>query len=732
MSRKTTQVGNPSERSKLLMLLAKKNMQWTIKGDSTNLESKRIMAVLSTGQAETDETALTETLPIGVTSTTVSELQSHEAMNESGKSDLTETSEATMFSVAPVPKQGLAPDTSDKSDFSDDDSVKDPDFLVPKDDMPPSDVTTDDTDIDDDNNVVIPKKRKTNSATEIVQKGRKRVRHEEKWKKTKAKLLKAHGKSYTSFGKSTSIVLAKEIGPVCENKCRLKCYQNMKDEDRTHIFQSFYALGSTERQHSFISSSIEEIHPKYEYKRENSKRIPNNAFFLHTRDNVRVRVCKTFFKNTLSITDRPIRTILTKKSSYVFQDNRGRHGNHKTVPEEIKQSIRNHIDKIPRIESHYCRADSKKTYIEGGKTIRDLHRDYLEECRENKKTPGNYVMYSRIFNEEYNMAFFVPKKDQCELCTSYQHAEDEAKAKMQENYETHLMEKELSRQEKTTDKNGESTVAVYDLQAVLPCPIGQTSPFYYVSKLAVYNFTICNIKNNEVHCYTWHEGEAHRGAIEIGSCVLSYLSLLNNKSTAPEDVIFYSDNCAGQQKNQFIIGMYLYAIQKFPNIRSISHKYLITGHTQNEGDAAHSIIERQVARARKAGPIYLPDQYYTLIRTAKKTGDPYIVHELCHKDFIDIKQLTKDQGIQIKIPLKDIKILKVIKEEPNTVYYKTSFGFPEYDEITVSKRTRSQNVKAKPAYHTKVGITDSKKRGLLSLIEKNCVPQCYNNFYSSL
>lgn len=37
----------------------------------------------------------------------------------------------------------------------------------------------------------------------------------------------------------------------------------------------------------------------------------------------------------------------------------------------------------------------------------------------------------------------------------------------------------------------------------------------------------------------------------------------------------------------------MYAVQQF-KIKSIVHKYLIAGHTQNEGDATHSTIEREV------------------------------------------------------------------------------------------------------------------------------------------
>lgn len=42
----------------------------------------------------------------------------------------------------------------------------------------------------------------------------------------------------------------------------------------------------------------------------------------------------------------------------------------------MKDGVRNHIKSIPRIESHYLRAQTTKEFIDGGKTIADLHRDY--------------------------------------------------------------------------------------------------------------------------------------------------------------------------------------------------------------------------------------------------------------------------------------------------------------------------------------------------------------------
>nr|CAH7753406.1 unnamed protein product [Callosobruchus chinensis] len=70
----------------------------------------------------------------------------------------------------------------------------------------------------------------------------------------------------------------------------------------------------------------------------------------------------------------------------------------------------------------------------------------------------------------------------------------------------------------------------------------------------------------------------------------------------------YRNGC-GQQKNSVMFTLYLYAVQKFDFLNCITHKLLIKGHTQNEGDSVHSVIESQIKRSLKSGPIYVPMQY---------------------------------------------------------------------------------------------------------------------------
>nr|CAH7757935.1 unnamed protein product [Callosobruchus chinensis] len=538
--------------------------------------------------------------------------------------------------------------------------------------------------------------------------------------------------------KGKKVIAARTLLPPCNDKCILKCYSKFTEEDRKQIFKEYWGLGDLEKQRQYISASMTVVKPKYRYVREGSHRRPNNAFHFEIRD-----------KKIRSSSNLPYVSligVIGKRNLFTGQmlssDLRGKHGRHAKVDEEIKNGIRQHIMKIPRIESHYCRKNTNREYIEGGKTIAELHRDYKKECTEENKPSGNCMMYCKIFNEEFNLSFFVPKKDQCELCIGYFNGSEEDKISLQAEYDLHRLETDLSRKEKEHDKNSNANiVAVYDLQAVLPCPSGDANSFYYVSKLNVLNLTVCNIKTKDVQCYVWHEGEAQRGVNEIGTCILRYLESLQ-EDVNKKHVIFYSDNCGGQQKNRFMIAAYMYAVQHFDWLESITHKYLIKGHSQNEGDSAHSLIERQIKRS-KTGPVYIPDQYVTLIRSAKKSGQPYKVDELCHKDIFDLKQLASDIGFTSypkkntdgdPLKISEIKVLKIMKDSPETILYKTSYQQEEFQTTSLTHRKKNKKVEIKCAYSHKVGITEKKKTGLLALFYKKHkpVPMSYFPFYEAL
>ncbi|CAG9772069.1 unnamed protein product [Ceutorhynchus assimilis] len=344
--------------------------------------------------------------------------------------------------------------------YGSDDSVQDPTYNTSSDS---------DTENREPLEIQVKKKRKIKDPCTKERIGKKRKVDPKIWQKNLAKKLRNSGEGYVSLGlvknqDGSKHVVKKQrpprrLLPPCGNKCKLKCSEKLLEDKRAKIFKDYWELGDIEKQREFISSNMKTVAPKYKYSNAENPRQPNNAYYFVV-DDKNIRVCKFFFMATLSINNRVIQTVIMKQKhcesgKVVASDKRGKHGNHHKVDEEIKNGIRHHIKSIPRVESHYCRSHSKKEYIEGNKTMADLHRDYKKLCVDQNTAAGNYIIYCKIFNEEFNITFHLPKKDQCEICLQYKIGNEEEKQGLTEKYERHIMEKDLSRLEKEGDKNGD-------------------------------------------------------------------------------------------------------------------------------------------------------------------------------------------------------------------------------------------------------------------------------------
>ncbi|XP_028163669.1 uncharacterized protein LOC114355146 isoform X5 [Ostrinia furnacalis] len=142
-------------------------------------------------------------------------------------------------------------------------------------------------------------------------------------KRLQAKILRNQGKSYVS--ERNKLVPERRLKSPCGDQCRLKCKENITELQRQKLFQNYWEIGDLKRQREYIKQHISEIKPKYSYKIHNSNRGNKFAFYFSVA-NKKSRVCKTFFKATLDITDRPIRTVIQKtKDTGNLEDRRGRH-----------------------------------------------------------------------------------------------------------------------------------------------------------------------------------------------------------------------------------------------------------------------------------------------------------------------------------------------------------------------------------------------------------------------
>jgi len=96
------------------------------------------------------------------------------------------------------------------------------------------------------------------------------------------------------------------------------------------------------------------------------------------------------------------------------------------------------------------------------------------------------------------------------------------------------------------------------------------------------------------------------------------------------------------------------------------------------------LIKRQCKKKLKSGPIYTPESFVSVIHAAKKTGEPFRVHELCFEDFYNVKDVTNQMCVNVSVNTdKIIKVLKVEKKSPSSMFYKTSYSYEKFKEAIV-------------------------------------------------
>ena len=439
---------------------------------------------------------------------------------------------------------------------------------------------------------------------------RKRQRHPHLWKQNQRKEAVERGLKYTS--KSGKEVPAKAMGGGCGLGCRNHCHMKIHPNQREKVFKEFWKLKHKEKW-IFLRKFTEEETPKERRpgKSDREREITIKDFLPLNKDE-KVKVCRTMFLSTFDISPQWVRTARSKDANSLVMDSpkTGKHPNHAQVDEEIKQSVRQHIESFPTVPSHLCRARSGRKYFEAGMNITKLWMLYLKHMQEASpgKKPASLRQYRDIFNNEFYIFFHHPKKDQCEICFIFQRLSEDARKKDQEKYDTHMRRKMEANALKESDKqaalaNPDIVYACYDLQKVMNLPKSPVGRLYYLRKLNVYNFTIWAVHGRKKTriCFVWDETEYLRGAQQVLSAVYMFIEEMWRLYRVKE-FRFWSDNCSGQNKNKFLYSMYTKAAATFGV--KIQHRYMEKGHTYNEADSMHHTIEE----ATKFSDVYTPEQ----------------------------------------------------------------------------------------------------------------------------
>ena len=299
---------------------------------------------------------------------------------------------------------------------------------------------------------------------------------------------------------------------------------------------------------------------------------------------------------------------------------------------------------------------------------------------------------------------------------------------------------------KEEGKKEEVMTTAFDLEKVLLSPYGQTSSFYYSKRLKVHNFTVTDIQNMITTCYVWHEGEANKGSAEIGSCLQDFVAEAEGKGAKVMNL--FADRCGGQNSNRMVI-IALHEMFLKLDLDHLGMNFLVTGHSENENDNAHSNIERKTRKKT----LYTPGEWKTAIKMSFNKADAVVVKSLDTYDVIDFHSVNnypeytkmlkdtlrendeKTNKKEGKICWSKVMQYYFTKSSPNKMFYKYHYSSPEFKFTTIHNRISTRcNITPKRSkmYSEPPGIDQSKKDALLKLCKENLIPKEYWQFYKDL
>lgn len=522
---------------------------------------------------------------------------------------------------------------------------------------------------------------------------RKRKRYKSDWKKELRKNNRQSGNVYVST--SGKVIEAKSVieSIADHTTCRFMCATHISHHDQHDIHIQHWRLSDDMKRQFYIRTT--ELHRKVRCrnidKKDTRKKKMSYLYYLD-RNGKRIRVCKDFYLNTLSVDARRIRSAHASKDKLTGEPSPYRRGKHSTGVSRVtlKQGIREHIESIPKIDSHYCRRDTNKSYITGDLNLQILYEKYVELCTERGLQPAKLCMYRSVFNSEYNIEFQKLKKDRCDICEAARFLHKSSNDQ-DDKFSHHIMSKNETHNERNRDREQcERIVICFDLQNVISLPKASVSNFFYKRKLNVYHLTAHSSDSKQSYGAIWPETLSGRTGNDIASGLIMILEQILIDNPNMKHIILWSDSCVPQNRNKVMSTALLLFLKSHPEIETIEQKFCEPGHSEiQEIDNIHSQLEKILRPAEIYSPL-------GLIRVFKRSprNKPIKLMQLRQEHMKNYMSEATKYKFDV-IPYSKVKTLKYNVNLLMTVDYKTRFSDDSWNQGKLLNSRPSRNVKSR-------------------------------------
>lgn len=503
-----------------------------------------------------------------------------------------------------------------------------------------------------------------------------------------------------------------ETGPPC--KCKQQCFLKV-GEKKSQIITRMNSMKSNDEINCYLAGLIVVLpvaqrRPRKDPLEAAHREATFSYCVKYIKDDgkaVEINVCKQAFCSLHGIGRGKLEHLLKalKNSAEPPKDNRGKHKNRPhAVSQETKNKIIEHIKSLKGRESHYSLKDSTKTYLPEELNITKIFRMFQEQNPWVKN--ALYETYRQIFNTNFNIGFGYPRSDTCSKCdefklqkknleielqsTTTDGEKRQIQSKLKDIYSDktiHLLRADkwykLKRQAKFRSRTDNTKEAiVYDYAKNHHVPNITTGEVYYKRQLSVYVFNIHILSTGQSVFYTYAETTGHKGSDEV--CSFLHHFFYNFLDSEVKELEFFSDSCAGQNKNNFIFKFYHHLVHKEKRFEKVTGYFPIKGHSYNECDKNCALI-------KKTYEAELPEDWAEVIRNSRVKPSPFDVVEA---DQSLIKGWTSHLNGMYRKKLgcatRPIRIFMVHNQEPAYMLHKSFFSGPWKKNPMVPKRQATQ------------------------------------------
>lgn len=373
----------------------------------------------------------------------------------------------------------------------------------------------------------------------------------------------------------------------------------------------------------------------------------------------------------------------------------------------LVKKVQDHINKFPLTEQGFSK------YLPIGLTPELMYDLYVKEV----SNPVSINFYKKVLaHTDLKLKPLI--LGECESCNTALEMlrtldDPNERYKIDSGRTAHLLDsrkcnKSKFRDEEEARNNSDVHVCSFGFQSSLPAPCLNESLAYYQHPLWTYNLIIeqeiidKTLPGKKSYSYMWHEGDGKGTANEIASCLYQYLQ---NLPPSVKYIIIYSTACDEEARSKTLSMMFSHFISNHKTIKSVDHKFLVSGHSGIEQRLDNEWIELM---NNHRGKIEVPDDWYQ----AASTNNQYLVI-MNPEMFYDFESLWNDNGAKPFID-KTVKWLRYVKQ--GVIYFKDSWRY--HDPFQLLNLNSEFKDISKIGLCTLGGfpITEKKKNGLLSLL----------------